>query len=218
MKNKIQLYSYYRSSCSWRVRIALYLKRIPFEYISIHLLKGEQNNSRYKQLNPEGQVPCLTHNNQVITQSIAILQYLEEICPRPVLFPKTSKIQIISLCEMINSSIQPLQNLKAIQYLKNQWQTRQLKGWLNFWIREGLLSVEKKTQENKQSPFAVGRSLTAAELFIIPQIYNARRFHVNLKQFPRLLEIEALCKNLPAFKKAHPDAQPDKPFNSTQTQ
>ena len=217
MNKKIKLYSYYRSSCSYRIRIALYLKNISFEYIPIHLLKngGEQKSERYKKLNPEAQVPCLVHNNQILTQSMAILQYLEDIYPSPALFPKNEKAQIISLCETINSGIQPLQNLKVLKYLKTNWSGRErnITQWLSFWIQNGLSSVEQKVKENKYRPFAVGNTLTAAELFIVPQIYNARRFNIDLKTFPRLLEIEELCQHLHPFKKAHPDQQPDSPLS-----
>ena len=120
MSQKIKLYSYYRSSCSYRVRIALYLKGIPFEYVSVHLLKkgGEQRSLQYRELNPEGQVPCLVHNNKAIAQSLAILQYLEDIYPLPSLFPNqpAKKAEVISICEIVNSGIQPLQNLKVLQY------------------------------------------------------------------------------------------------------
>ena len=218
MNQKIKLYSYYRSSCSYRVRIALYLKGIAFEYMPVHLLKqgGEQKTEQYKKWNPEGQVPCLIHGNRVITQSMAILQYLEDMYPSPTLFTHQAikKATIISICEIINSGIQPLQNLKVLQYLKANGMVKgsDQKKWSHFWIYEGLLSLEKKVAENKESLFAVGNHLTAAELFIIPQLYNARRFGVNLKDFPRLLTIEDLCQRLPAFKKAQPDQQTDSPL------
>lgn len=222
MNNKMKLYSYYRSSCSYRVRIALYLKNIPFEYIPVHLIKkgGEQNSEQYKKLNPEAQVPCLIHNDRILTQSMAILQYLDDTHPSPSLFPKDKKTQIISLCEIINSGIQPLQNLKVLKYLKTNYSGRQkeITRWLSFWIRNGLSSVEKKVEENKYSPFAIGNSVTAAELFIIPQIYNARRFNVNMNNFPKLLKIEQLCQHLHPFKKAHPDGQPDSPVPSRKNQ
>ncbi|MYE07187.1 MAG: maleylacetoacetate isomerase [Oligoflexia bacterium] len=224
MSQQIKLYSYYRSSCSYRVRIALYLKNIPFEYVPINLLKqgGEQKSKQYKKWNPEGQVPCLIHGNKVITQSMAILQYLEDIYPLPVLFSHhpVKKATIISICEIINSGIQPLQNLKVLQYLKanGMLSGSNQNRWPGFWIDKGLLSLEKKVAKNKESLFAVGNHLTAAELFIIPQLYNARRFGVNLKDFPRLLAIEELCKRLPAFKKSHPDEQPDSPLNSGRQQ
>jgi len=215
MKNQMQLYSYYRSSCSYRVRIALYLKNISFKYIPVHLVKngGEQKSKQYKKVNPEGQVPCLVHKNRTITQSMAILQYLEDIQPHPVLFPKSERPLVISICEIINSNTQPLQNLKVLQYLNTHWRAgeQDKKNWLSFWSREGLSSAEQKARANKQSPFAVGRALTAAELFIVPQIYNAKRFNVSIKDFPRLLEIEGICQFLPAFRKAHPDTQPDTP-------
>lgn len=217
MRNQVQLYSYYRSSCSYRVRIALYLKNIPFEYIPIHLLKngGEQKSKQYQKLNPEEQVPCIVHNNQIIAQSMAILQYLEDLYPSPILFPTKEKIQVINLCEIINSSIQPLQNLKVLKYLKSHYQISEYQKiqWIKFWMEKGFSVLEKKIKENKLSAFAVGRDLTAVELFLIPQIYNARRFNVNLKLFPRLLQIDNLCQTLPAFQKAHPDVQPDSPVN-----
>ena len=216
MKTNIQLYSYYRSSCSHRVRIALYLKNIPFQYIPVHLLKEEQKTEQYKKLNPEGQVPCLVNKGVALTQTMAILQYLDGLHPRPALFPKAYKAQIISVCEIINSGIQPLQNLKVLRYLKSQGLGFTAKKWPGFWIREGLLAVEKKAQELKQGPFFFGCGLTAVELFIIPQLQSARRFNVHLRDFPRLLEIEGLCLQMPAFKKAHPSAQPDHPLNRTQ--
>ena len=206
---KIRLYNYWRSSCSYRVRIALHLKNIPFEYVSVQLLKQEQKKSSYTKLNPEGLVPCLQHGPRVITQSLAIFNYLEELSPRPELFPASLKTQILSLCEIINSGIQPLHNLKVLQYLKSETKIKNQKKWTNFWITQGLAGLEKQVQ--KQGKFAVGRALTAVDLFIVPQLYTAKRFQVDLKQFPRLLEIETLCLNLPAFKKAHPDVQPDSP-------
>ena len=219
MNNKVQLYSYYRSSCSYRVRIALHLKNIPFKYIPIHLVKngGEQKSEKYKRLNPEGLVPTIVHNNQIITQSMAILHYLEDIYPSPSLFPKEpkKKAYILSVCEIINSSIQPLQNLTVLNYLKSYWgiDNNKRKQWLKLWIYNGLISVEQKIKKNKFGPFVAGRNLTAAELFIIPQIYNAKRFNINLKKIPRLLSIEQTCQHLPVFKKAHPSTQPDNPLN-----
>ena len=211
MKSKIQLYNYFRSSCSYRVRIALHLKNLPFEYKAISLLKKEQS-TKYKEINPEELVPSLVHGSQVITQSMAILQYLDMIKPQPTLFPKQAfkKARVISLCEVINSSTQPLHNLRVLKYLKknigSSWDKNK---WLQTWISKGLLTVEKKMEENRESVFAVGKSLTAAEVCIIPQLYTARRFNVSLKNYPRLLAIEVLCKALPAFKKAHPQQQID---------
>ena len=206
---KIRLYSYWRSSCSYRVRIALHLKNIPFEYMSVQLLKKEQQKPSYKKLNPEGLVPCLQHGPYVITQSLAIFNYLEELYPRPELFPAPLKTKILSLCEIINSGIQPLHNLKVLQYLKSQTKIKNQNQWIHFWITQGLAGLEKQVQ--KQGKFAVGRALTAVDLFIVPQLYTAKRFQVDLNPFPRLLEIESLCLSLPAFKKAHPSVQPDAP-------
>jgi len=214
MNNKITLYSYYRSSCSYRVRIALYLKNIPFEYQSVHLLKKENKKNSYKAINPQGLVPALLHNKHTITQSMAILHYLEDLYPSPNLFPKDplKKSQVLSICEVINSNIQPLQNLQVLNYFHSYWQIskRDKIKWIHKWLYKGLLSVEKKIE--KKGPFALGRSLTVADLFIVPQIYNARRFNMNLKNFPHLLAIDNICQHISAFKKAHPSCQPDSAY------
>ena len=216
---KIKLYSYWRSSCSYRVRIALYLKNIPFEYIPVDILKNKQGRGEeqknYKKLNPEGLVPCLVHGDRVITQSLAILQYMEELSPRPVLFPRALNTQVISISEIINSGTQPLQNLKTLRYLRQQLPGTDIQKWTRFWIHEGLWAVEQ-TLQKYPGPFALGAHLTAADLFIIPQVYNAKRFHVSLKKFPRVLAIEEVCRHIFAFKKARPEAQPDSPGHKPQ--
>ena len=217
MSSECQLYSYYRSSCAYRVRIALYLKNISFEYKPVHLLKngGEQFALEYQTKNPLSQVPCFVHKGQKLTQSMAIIQYLDSVWSKPLLFPKNSyqKALVISLCEIINSGIQPLQNLSVLNYLQKavQLKDHQKKTWGYFWIQKGLKALNTLLSTTKNPHFAVGDSITAVECFLIPQLYSARRFGVDLKPYIRLLEIESAVQEMPAFKKAHPDCQPDTP-------
>ncbi|RME16760.1 MAG: maleylacetoacetate isomerase [Bdellovibrio sp.] len=211
------LYSYFRSSSSYRVRIALHYKKIPFEYKPVHLLKegGEQHLPSYKEINPAEEVPTLvTPDKKTLSQSMAIICYLEDIKPLPALFPKDPYLKALTLqiCEMINSGIQPIQNLKVLQALGNQFhldREGQL-SWARQWITKGFLAIEKILKTHAKT-FSLGDSLTAADLFLVPQIYNARRFQVDLSPFPTITQIEKNCLSLPAFQKAHPDNQPDTP-------
>ena len=215
MPADFKLYSYYRSSCSYRVRIALYLKKIQFDYIAIHLLKdgGEQHNKSYQSYHPLSQVPCLVHQDKTLTQSMAIIQYLDTIQTEPCLFPKDpyKKAVILSVCEVINSGIQPLQNLSVMQYLKNVYKLNeeQRKKWTQFWISKGLSAIETLLEKNNNC--WSDHNISAAELYIIPQVYSARRFDVDMQKYPRLLELDKRTSALPAFQKAHPDNQPDTP-------
>ena len=213
------LYSYYRSSCSERVRIALYLKNIIFNYVAVHLLKdgGEQYGPEYKKQNPLAQVPCLVHQGRVISQSLAVIQYLDDIKPEPLLFPKEPELKayVLEVCEMINSGLQPLQNLAVLNYLKNTggFSKEQTTQWVGFWMQKVLAGVEGMIQK-KPGPWAAGKEVSAADLFIVPQLYSARRWKVNLKSYPRLLEVEKSAGFMAAFQKAHPDQQPDSPCES----
>ena len=221
MPPDFKLYSYYRSSCSYRVRIALYLKKINFDYIAIHLLKsgGEQYHMDYQSYHPLSQVPCLVHQDKTLTQSMAIIQYLDAIQPQPLLFPKDpyKKAFIISVCEVINSGIQPLQNLAVMQYLKNKFNLNedQRKNWNQFWISKGLAAVEMLLKQNNNC--WNGHNISAVECCIVPQIYSARRFDVDIQQYPRLLEIDNRTSVMPAFQKAHPDNQLDTPVKKDTT-
>ena len=143
--NAITLYSYYRSSCSYRVRIGLYLKEIPFDYKAVHLVKsgGEQFQEEFKKINPFSQVPCLRHGEWFLSQSLPILLYLEELKPEPKLLPENSfqKAKVLSFCEMINSGIQPLQNLSVLSYVEKNISSDK-KQWAKYWIEEGLAVCE----------------------------------------------------------------------------
>ena len=211
----IKLYSYFRSSCSYRVRIALNLKGIDYEIIPIHLVKegGEQYKSDFKKLNPSSKVPVLVHDNQSFFQSVAIIEYLEEIFPSPELYPKDSaaKAKVRMLCEIINSDIQPLQNLRLLNHLTNAYSFSDEKKneWICHWIADGFQSYEK-TLEKTSGLFSFGDKVTAADCFLIPQIYNAHRFKLPMESFPLIQKVYTNCINLDAFIKAHPDQQPDK--------
>lgn len=215
MSNPI-LYSYFRSSASFRVRIALYLKEVPFEYRPIHLLKngGEQHSKGYLHLNPIGQVPSFVHNNQTLGQSMAIINYIDQQWSAPPFFPKDPwrHAQIIEVCELINSGIQPLQNLGVTQRLKSQLQAsdQDVKKWNHFWISKGLEAIENRIEPTADH-FSFGKTVTAADLFIIPQVFSSTRFGVDMNKYPCLSRVNKNCMELEAFQQAAPNFQPDAP-------
>ena len=211
MPESLWLYSYFRSSCSYRVRIALYLKEIPFIYKPVHLTKegGGQFQESFKQINPFKQVPCLKQGDMYLSQSLPIILYLEKKWPNPPLLPKEpfKQAEVLSVCEMINSSIQPLQNLQVLKAVEQKWKGDKLE-WAKFWIERGFSDLEEFLK-SRAGTFSFGNSLTMADLFVVPQVYNADRFKVSLKNFPLLSCINKECLKLEAFQKAHPANQPD---------
>jgi len=212
--SELKLYSYYRSSCSYRVRIALFYKGLDFTYEAVHLIKegGEQFQKDFKNLNPLSQVPCLRHKDKVLIQSLPILLYLEDMKPEPSLLPKDfyTKAKILSFCEMINSGIQPIQNLSVLNYLDKHSKIDKVQ-WSRFWIKKGLQACELFLKSEKSDFFCFSNKLTLADLFLIPQIYNAVRFNLNIKEFPLLHRINQNCLGLEAFQKASPENQVDSP-------
>ena len=211
--SSLTLYSYYRSSSAYRVRIALYLKKIDFHYRAVHLLKegGGQYQDSFKKINPLSQVPCLEHKDKFLTQSLPILLYLEELWPQPALLPNSSfkKAEVLSFCEMINSGIQPLQNLSVLRYVENKLSFDKIK-WSQYWIDKGLAGCESFLK-NKSGEFCFSNQVTLADLFLIPQLYNAKRFQVDVKPFPILEKINKNCLSKEYFQKALPEHQPDCP-------
>lgn len=215
--SNLTLHNYFRSSTSYRVRIALELKGLKYEYRPVHLLAngGEHNLPAYRQLNSIGGVPTLVHNGKAISQSFAIIEYLEEVFPLPMpLFPQDAfeRAKIRQLCETINADVHPLQNLKVTQYLENELKVgqEQKSKWINKWISEGL-----KAFEVGLLPFAgtycFGDRISAADLFLIPQLFSAIRFGVDISDYKKLAQINENCLLLEGFKKAHPNRQPDTP-------
>ncbi|MFN3454117.1 MAG: maleylacetoacetate isomerase [Pseudobdellovibrio sp.] len=225
--DKIILYNYFRSSTSFRVRIALELKQLAYEYRPIHLLNngGEQHSPEYRKINAMGGVPTLVHKTSTHTlsigQSMAILEYLDEAFPQSYqLFPKHpyQKALIKQFCENINADIHPYGNLRTLQYLeKNLHADESAKNqWVQHWISIGLTACETMIQEHlrettAKGPFCFGDTLTAADVLLIPQIFTAKRFNVSLEKFPTLINIFNHCSLTEAFKKAHPMRQIDTP-------
>ncbi|MEK6774073.1 MAG: maleylacetoacetate isomerase [Bdellovibrionota bacterium] len=214
--SELVLYNYFRSSTSYRVRIALHFKNLDFKYEPVHLINngGEQHKTEYTNLNPMAEVPTLVHDGMTLAQSMAIIEYLDEVFPRPSLFPADSqkRARIRQFCENINSFMHPVCNLKILQYLetKHAYTQAQKEEWISIWSKKGFEACEnilKKTH----GQFCFGDEVSAADLFLIPQIFSAQRFKVDLSPYPLLLKINAHCLSLDFFKKAHPFCQPDTP-------
>jgi maleylpyruvate isomerase len=210
----VKLSSYWRSSSAWRVRIGLAYKGIDHELVFVHLLRdgGEQRQADFAEKNPMAQVPVLEVERPDgvfrLTQSMAILEYLEEVKPEPPLFPKTPELRASAreLAEIVNSGIQPLQNLKFLREMKALGVdpfpvTRS-------YIATGLGALERHAVEGAGA-FLVGDQVSIADVYLVPELYVARRFGVELEPYPTLLRVEKACEALPAFQKAHANAQPD---------
>ena len=205
------LYDYWRSSSAWRVRVALHWKGVPFERRVVNLIKdgGEQHGAEFQALNPLRQVPVLvTDDGHAITQSMAIIGYIEERYPTPPLLPADAwlRARARQLGEMVNSGTQPLQNLTVLERVQENGGDRN--EWARHFIARGLAALEAAAQETAGT-FLVGDAVSIADAYLVPQLYNARRFNVDLAPIPTLVRIEAACAALPAFKAAHPDAQSD---------
>ena len=212
----MQLYHYFRSSASYRVRIALNLKGIPCELTQIHLLKGggEQLQDAFRAINPDGLVPALQDSGQIITQSLAIVEYLDEIHPTPSLLPGSpaERAHIRALALQIACDIHPLNNLRVQRYLSNDLKVsdEDKSGWIKHWHDQGLLALEQSLAHDKRvGTFCVGETPTLADICLVPQIYNAIRFKSDLSGLPTLLRINQACLELPAFANAAPEMQAD---------
>ena len=210
----MKLYTYWRSSCSWRVRIALNLKGLDYELHPVHLVKdgGEQHSEWYREINPQAQLPTLELSDGThLTQSMAIMMYLERVHPAVSLLPTEPLLyaKVIQLAEIINAGIQPLQNLSVLQFLNKQDPSKELSmSWARGVIQKGLEDLESLGAEST-TQFLLTDTPTIAECCLIPQLYNARRFGCDLSKVPRLLEVEQACEGLEGFKQAHPSVQPD---------
>lgn len=205
------LHGYFRSTASWRVRIALGLKGLEAVQVAHHLRKGEQRAPAYLALNPQGLLPSLvTDDGAVLTQSLAIIEYLDEIAPEPALLPAdlVLKAKVRAVAQAVACDIHPVQNLKVLQRLRELGLDKELvQAWASTTIEEGLDAVDRLLAD-QPGPFAFGDAPSLADLCIVPQLGNARRFGVELR-WPRLLALEAACLELPAFQNAAPGQQPD---------
>lgn len=213
----LQLYSYFRSSASYRVRIALNLKGLPFEYVPVHLLKdgGQQHSADYQRINPAELVPALVDGGQAIGQSLAIMEYLDETRPElPALLPRDAlgRARVRGLAQSIACEIHPLNNLRVLQYLENDLKLDEATKatWYRHWITLGFTALEAMLANNAHTgTFCHGETPGMADCCLIPQIANSRRFDTPLEAFPTIRRIETACLALDAFAKAAPQVQPD---------
>ncbi|CAA0819568.1 Glutathione S-transferase Z1 [Striga hermonthica] len=210
---KLKLYSYWRSSCSCRVRIALNLKRLDYEYIAVNLLKGEQKAPEFLKLNPLGCVPVLVDGDDVVADSFAILQYLEEKYPQRPLLPKDLQKKALNYqaANIVCASIQPYQNLPVIGYIKEKLGPDEMLAWVQNRINDGFAALEQLLQKYA-GKYATGDEVFLADLFLAPQIDGAvKRFNINMNEFPLLAKLSESYKEHPAFQDAMPGKQPDAP-------
>jgi maleylpyruvate isomerase len=209
----VKLYSYFRSSAAYRVRIALNLKGLPYEMVPIHLSKdgGQQRKPDFVTLNPQMRVPALAlSSGEVITQSLAIIEYLDDIQPEPPLLPPDAleRAKVRAIAQIVACDIHPLNNLVVLQYLKNSMHHAQpeIDAWYHHWVTTGFKAIEAMIAPD---PYACGPHVTLADLCLVPQMFNARRLKVPLDAFPKIVAAEAACLKLAAFDKARPENQPD---------
>jgi maleylacetoacetate isomerase len=209
----VKLYSYFRSSAAYRARIALNLKGLPYETESIHLTKGggRQHTPEYRAVNPQGRVPALAlDNGDVLIQSLAMIEYLDEIHPAPPLLPKdpVARAHVRAAAQVIACDIHPLNNTSPLFYLKTTLKHDQetINAWYAHWVTVGFAAFEALI---KPGPYCFGAQPGLADICLVPQVANARRFNVPLDKFPKIVAIDAACQKLPAFDKARPENQPD---------
>ena len=209
----MKLYSYFRSSAAYRVRIALNLKGLPYEMDFVHLTKdgGRQHSAEFNAVNPAKLVPALRlDSGDVLTQSLAIIDYLDETHPQPPLLPvdpvQRAKVRAVALT--IACDIHPIDNLRVLQYLKRTLKHEQsdIDAWYHHWIIQGFNTIEAAIAPG---PYCFGAQVTLADVCLVPQVFNARRLNVPLEAFPKIVAVESACLKLAAFDKARPENQPD---------
>ncbi len=210
----MRLHGYFRSSAAWRVRIALNLKGIPVEHAFHHLRHGGQRAPDYLRLNPQGLVPALeTDDGAVLTQSLAICEYLDEIHPEPPLLPRDAlgRAQVRALAQLIACEIHPLNNLRVLKYLVRELKLEEeaKNTWYRHWVREGLLAFERELAQLPRGTYCFGDSPTLADCCLVPQIFNARRFDTDLSGLERTMAAFDACMQHAAFQKAQPSSCPD---------
>lgn len=210
----MRLYDYYRSSAAYRCRIALNLKGLAYDSVPVHLREGAQRSEDYRAINPQGLVPALTLDGGVLTQSLAIVEYLEETHPNPPLLPAqpAARAAVRAFALAIACDIHPLNNTRVLQYLRRDLgqQEESVNRWYRHWVEQGLAACEVLlARVGRRGEFCFGETPGLAEICLVPQLYNARRFDCDLSACPTLLQIDAACAELPAFAEALPEAQPD---------
>ncbi len=202
------LFDYFRSSAGYRVRIALNLKRIAYERVPVNLLKSEQREAEYRARNPQGLVPLLEHEGRRISQSLAIIDYLERLVPEPGLVPEdpVDRAHVLGMTLLIACDVHPLNNLRVLKYLTGPLEQEEAvkSRWIAHWVSEGFAALEAIAAE-RAGRFLFGDSPTLADICLVPQMFNARRFEVPLDDYPLLVRADAEANRLEAFAAAHPD-------------
>jgi maleylpyruvate isomerase len=209
------LHGYFRSSAAFRVRIALQLKGLDVEHVSVQLRKGQQQSPEFIDLNPAALIPVyVTEEGVTLTESLAIIEYLDEVAPQPRLLPAAplERARVRSLAYLIACDVHPIQNLRVLQRLRTQFGADDdaANAWARHYIEKGLAAFEVELARSpKTGRFCHGDTPTLADICLIPQVFNARRFQVDLSPFPTVLRIVDHCATVPAFERARPEAQPD---------
>jgi maleylacetoacetate isomerase len=210
----MKLYTFFRSSAAFRVRIALNLKSVRYESIPKAFAKNEHRAKEYLQINPQGLIPALDIGGTVLSQSLAIIEYLDETHPAPAFLPADplSRAQVRSMAQAIACDIHPINNLRILNYLKNELKQDEnaVNTWYRHWITEGFRGLEAQAREHSKSKrFLFGDSVSIADICLVPQMFNARRFDTDLSTFPTLVAISTHLESLPAFAAARPEVQQD---------
>lgn len=210
----MKLYNYFRSSASFRVRIALELKGLPYEYVPVHLVKGEHKAEGYAAVSASGLVPALeTDERQLLGQSMAIIEYLDETHPQPPLLPSDAlgRARVRALAQLIACEIHPLNNLRVLKYLVRELKVEEeaKNAWYRHWVRSGLEAFEKELQRLPEGTFCYGDTPTLADCCLVPQVFNGQRFNVDFGGLPRTMKAFEAAMKLPAFQKAQPSSCPD---------
>jgi maleylpyruvate isomerase len=209
----VKLYGYFRSSAAYRVRIALNLKKLPYDQQSIHLTRdgGAQWSEAFRAINPQKRVPALAlSTGEILLQSLAIIEYLDEVYPEHPLLPAEAieRAQARAIAQICACDIHPLNNLVALNYLKGPLKHDQaaVDEWYRHWVTQGFEAIEALL---KPGPYALGTHVSLADICLVPQVFNARRFKVDVAKYPKITAVDAACLKLPAFDKARPENQPD---------
>ena len=216
--DRLCLFSYWRSSAAYRVRIGLNLKGLPYDIMPVHLLRdgGEQRKAEFREANPQMLVPVLQHGQRMLRQSLSILEYLDEMWPEHPLLPATARDRqrVRALAQVVACDIHPLNNLRVLQYFENEWGVPQAERetWARHWMAEGFAAFEALLHDHPSTgAYCDGDVPTLADCCLVPQVYNARRFGLDLAPYPTIVRIEQACLELPEFQAARPEAQPDAP-------
>lgn len=209
----LKLYNFFRNSAGHRVRIALHLKELDFDYVSVDIRAGKQHEAAYKAINPLTLIPALEHDGHVVTQSLAIVEYLDELKPSPRLLPedRLARAQSRAVAASLAAEVHAMNNLRVHKFLEGEMglDAGARHKWFQHWNKVGLAAIEAQLAAAPKKTFAFADYPTIADIFLVPQVYNLRRVKFDLAPFPRIMEIVAACEALPAFQQAAPEAQPD---------